>query len=159
MTKEEYFDYLEDIITDTIYLTESTEELHKEIGQNMWQISIASETAQAITVSEFSQFINQVIQNRKEQLNAWAGNTKLLFYIWLDEQAAQLRFNFINSKHGRPPFGAKLERVESQDEIIHNFLNYQYLDGIPIDSLRFITEEDDDDIEEEYVLKIYTEEL
>ena len=54
----------------------------------------------------------------------------LIYYLWFDEQAGQLRFNFINSNHDKLPFGCKLVFVDSEKEIIDDFLNSNYLDGI-----------------------------
>ena len=48
MTKEEFFKSISEIEKDEIYLTETLDELSKEIEINHWSIGIASETAMKI---------------------------------------------------------------------------------------------------------------
>lgn len=142
MTKEEYFQDLAEVITDKIYLTESLSELDKEIRENMWALNIDSDMAEKVTVSDYSQFIDDVKLNRQLQLQQSNLNLdKLLFYLWHDEQAGQLRFNIIHAHHMKLPFHVVLETVDSQDEIIKAFL-------APLDSIAV-----------SHTLKIYTEEI
>lgn len=154
MTKEEFFDNITDIISDRIYLIENIDELSKEIENNHWSIGIDSGTAKLIDINDLRLFLREVVSNRIEQLEISNKNIDLLFYLWFDEQAGNLNFNFINSKHSRLPFGANLEFVDSIDLILKDFLDSDYLDGIPFNELsdeNIKTEENNSN----FVLKVY----
>ena len=86
----------------------------------------------------------------------------LIYYLWFDEQAGQLRFNFINSNHDKLPFGCKLVFVDSEKEIIDDFLNSNYLDGIPWSEFKVVDKTKQENVaavEEEnletFTLKVY----
>jgi len=130
MTKEQFFKNLDEIVPDEIYLTESLDELDKEIQANHWSIGIDSDAAQLINNHDLQDFLRKVIQNRVKQLEDSDKKMGLLFYIWFDKQACNLNFNLINSEHEHLPFGAKLEFVDSIDQVINDCLKSKYLDGI-----------------------------
>ena len=156
MTREEFFKSISEIETDEIYLTETLDELSKEIEINHWSISIDSETAMKIENADLHNFLRKVIENRISQLDKSDKNMDLIFYSWFDEQAGNLNFNFINSRHEDLPFSTELEFVDSLDTIINDFLNSRYLDGIPLDELEDVSE----DIEEtDFKLKVYKEDI
>ena len=70
----------------------------------------------------------------------------------------QLRFNFINSNHDKLPFRCKLIFVDSEKEIIDDFLNSNYLEGIPWNELKVVDKVEWENIaaEEEENLKTFT---
>ncbi len=80
MTKEEFLDNLNDIISDRIYLTENLDELNKEIETNHWSIGIDSETAKQIDSNDLRNFLIKVVSNRIEQLEKSDKHLDLLFY-------------------------------------------------------------------------------
>jgi hypothetical protein len=43
----------------------------------------------------------------------------------VDDQAGQLRFNFINSNHAKLPFGSPVIIVQTEDEILLDYLTGQ----------------------------------
>lgn len=156
MTKQEFFENINEIITDKIYLAEKLDELNKEIEINHWSIGIDTETAKTIENNDLGDFLRKVIKNRISQLDKSDKNMDLIFYSWFDEQAGNLNLNFINSGHENLPFSTELEFVDSLDTIISDFLNSRYLDGIPLDEL----EDDSEDIEEiDFKLKVYKEDI
>lgn len=157
MTKKDFFDSINNIITDEIYLTESLDNLSKEIETNHWSIGIDSETANLMDCIDLTDYFRKVVSNRIEQLDKSGKNLELIFYIWYDEQAGNLNFNLINAKHINLPFSAKLEFVDSFEIILNDFLNSKYLDGIPKDELTddIQTEEDDNN----FILKVYKKKL
>lgn len=156
MTKQEFFENINEIITDKIYLAEKLDELNKEIELNHWSIGIDSETAKTIKSKDLGNFLRKVIKNRISQLDKSDKDMDLIFYSWFDEQAGNLNFNFINSRHENLPFSTELEFVDSLDTIINDFLNSRYLDGIPLDELEDVSE----DIEEiDFKLKVYKEDI
>ena len=68
--------------------------------------------------------------------------------------ANALRFGFINAAHDKLPFGCKLQIVDSEAEIVQNFLASSA--GNPLDLANF-TDDINDDEEREFVLKVYQE--
>lgn len=56
MTKEEFFENINEIIVDKIYLTGKLDELNKEIEINHWSIGIDSETAKTINSDDLGDF-------------------------------------------------------------------------------------------------------
>ena len=158
MNKQEYFEDLKEIITDKIYIGNSVIELDEEIRNNEWLISMSQELCEITKKEDFLEFFEAVIENRKEQVLNSNKNHGIVFYLWFDEQACQLRFNLISDFHKELPFGCKLKIIDNPDEIIEDFLNVNYHNGIPLEDFVDVTEENDNnkEIEEtEYVLKVY----
>lgn len=131
MIKTEFFEGIKEIITDEIYLAESTNEIRCEIAANCWSIGIHSETAKQIEPKDIQMFLGEVKANRVDQVKQSGKNVDLLYYLWYDEQAGTLKLNFINAKHSKLPFGADVEIVCSEEIIIKAFLESKYVDGIP----------------------------
>jgi hypothetical protein len=159
MTKEEFFENINEIVSDKIYLTDNLDELNKEIENNHWSIAIDSET---VKNDDLRDFFKKMVKNRIGQLDKSELNIDLIFYSWFDEQARNLNLNFINLRHENLPFRAELEFVDSIDIIINNFLNSRYLDGIPLEELEDISSDSDYSAgngKTEYKLKVYKEEI
>lgn len=120
--KEAYFQDLESIVTDPVYLTVSRDELKEEVAENMWCIGVSEELAGAIAPEEVQAFLQRVKRNRREQLaqRGWHGG--LRYYLWHDQQAGQLRFNFISALHDALPFGAPVDECADEVSIIRAWL-------------------------------------
>lgn len=159
MTKEEFFENINEIISDKIYLTDSLDKLNEEIETNKWSIGIDFKTAKVIGNEDLKKFLGKVIQNRIEQINKSKLNINLIFYLWFDTQAGNLNLNFINTKHEKLPFGAELEFTDSMDTIINDFLNSRYLEGIPFDELENVSDDAIAKEKNDYKLKVYQEEI
>jgi hypothetical protein len=69
MNKDEYFENLEEIITDQLYIGSSESDIQKEIETNMWRITIQPDLAKENLIDDFKSFINKVIENRQEQID------------------------------------------------------------------------------------------
>jgi hypothetical protein len=93
MTKNEFFENIDEIISDKIYLTESINELNKEIEINHWSIGIDYETAKKIHNDDLGDFLRKVVKNRILQLDKSDKNMDLIFYSWFDEQAGNHLLN------------------------------------------------------------------
>ncbi|MCH1910889.1 hypothetical protein L9Z41_15350 [Leptospira noguchii] len=78
----------------------------------------------------------------------------MIFYVWFDEQAAQLRFNCISIEHKIPPFDVEIKLVEL-DEIITDFLNSKYLEGIPLGECSSLNCESEKQETIGFILKVY----
>ena len=159
-----YFESLKDIEDDQIFITESLDELNTEISSNCWSISMTSKLASLITIENLFYFLDRVKLNRRKQLINSRLNLEMLFYLWFDEQACQLRFNFINSKHRKLPFDCRYILTEEPGEIVELFLSSKCHDGFPFAEFDDISniedarlEIPDEDSENNFELKIYSE--
>lgn len=104
MTKDQYFKNLEEIITDPIFIGSSKKDRDQEIDNNMWRITLERNLARQISVNEFVEFLNRIIENRQDQVRASNEEHGMIFYLWFDWQASQLRFNLISNIHEQLPF-------------------------------------------------------
>jgi hypothetical protein len=135
------------IINDKIFITNQIDQLDEKIKVNCWFISISFDQVKKVDVENFSALIDQIKENRWKELNQSKVNTNLIFYLWYDEQAGQLRFNFITDRHKNLPFRCELKFVDHQNEILDQFLSS-------------ITEiKDEDDASEVFTLKVYQEKI
>ncbi|HYF02317.1 MAG TPA: hypothetical protein VEC36_02995 [Patescibacteria group bacterium] len=155
-TKEEFFKSLEEIVEAELFIGSTFEEFEEEAKANHWSISLTSELAKKINAIEILEFLKAVKANRKQQLIQRGFSINLFFYMWFDEQSGTLNFSFIDSTFTRLPFKCTLKLVKSELEIIDDFLQSKYLDGIPWDELTDNTELEDSN-QEEYVLKVFKE--
>ncbi|RZK33891.1 MAG: hypothetical protein EOO61_14520 [Hymenobacter sp.] len=122
MTKEAYWIGLQEIVTDPLYLANSDHDLPREIQENMWSLSLSQSLAAMFQPAEIKGFLYQVRQNRHWQLKQQDRPLELYYYLWYDEQAGQLRFNFITTRTATLPFSATIEVSETEEEIIAIFL-------------------------------------
>ena len=111
-TYNEYIDEVYELAKAEIYITDKTDNVNKEIEENSVNIGVPEHLVKDIDPLTFSIFLSTVKQNAKAQLNKSELNVSLIFYAWLDEQAGQLRYNFINSNHDKIPLVAELNFVE-----------------------------------------------
>jgi len=127
--KEALFKDIQEIKSDRLFITDSVDNLEEEVKNNCWSISMKKEIASACEVDEVIEFLRDVKADRREQLKKSEYKVGLIYYLWFDEQAGQLRFNFINSNHDRLPFAARLAFVDTENEIISDFLASSMTDG------------------------------
>jgi hypothetical protein len=149
MNKKQYFEDLEDITNDSIYIGSTAADLQKEIETNMWRISISTNLVNQITTDDFNEFIYKVVENRKEQIENSSSNLGMYFYLWFDFMASQLRFNLISDINKKLPFSCEIQILNDPKEIIDDFLRSPFHNGLPIEGYN------DDSEDKEYTLKIY----
>ncbi|OJW81082.1 MAG: hypothetical protein BGO69_03195 [Bacteroidetes bacterium 46-16] len=111
---ETFFNALEDILSDTLYVTDQTDDVQKEISENCWALGIP----RGIDIEVLMSFFQKVKENRKAQLILSDIEVDLIFYLWYDEQACQLRFNLINTNHRELPFKCALDIVDNERTVI-----------------------------------------
>ena len=129
MTKQEFFKDIEDIKSDKLLITDSVDNVNEEIQSNCWSISINDDLSKEISVDELADFLREVKTDRKEQLRHSSSKIGLIYYVWVDGQAGQLRFNFINSNHDKLPFGSQLTFVTIENEILTDYLTRRNSDS------------------------------
>ncbi|NVO32081.1 MULTISPECIES: hypothetical protein [Hymenobacter] len=131
-SKEAYFQDLESIVTDQVYLAASRDELENEIAENMWTIGVSEELAGAIAPAEVQAFLQRVKCNRRTQLAQRGQPGGLRYYLWHDPQAGQLRFNFISVLHEALPFRAPVNACADEAAIIRAWLQDSGGVGAPL---------------------------
>ena len=160
MSKEEYFNQYESYIAEKVFLTDETSQVENETYENMLSFTISKKYLVKLKVTDFISFLSRIKENRKSQLNVSKTISDLIYYIWHDEMAGQLRVNFINSNHSELPFGADLEFTSNEVDIIDEFLHSEYLNEIIWDKLSDDTGEQQNKKSTEisdFKLKVYKE--
>jgi len=153
MNKLKFFKILKKFETVELFLTTNIDSLEAEIYHNMICIEAYENISKEISVDEIISFLHNVKTNRKEQLVSNNNVSGLKFYLWVDEMANQLRFNFINSSHIKLPFNCDLKYVSDEKLIVKDFLNSD--NSIIWDSLN--EAETNAKENQDYTLKIYSE--
>lgn len=167
VNKTDFFNDLSSQISEPLYLTDKTDEVNEEIKHNHWSISATKDIITQTTTTDFLDFIQKVKENYKNQLDNSSHDIDLIFYLWFDEMAGQLRFNFINSNHDKLPFGCQLKHTDRPEEIVDEFIKSKYLEGIPWTELETIeTKEElaeadrrEKELHNNFVLTVYQEKI
>lgn len=141
------------IIDAPITITGDRKRLDDETYENMWALSFDEQATKNITLEELTLFVNALIHKRKQQLLEQYPNCPATFYLWFDEMAGQLRFNVI-SGHVKPPFGCLTELANSAQDILKEFIMSHNNTNIPWEELE-VTDNDSDEQEDTYILKVY----
>ena len=143
MDKNEFFQDLEEIVVDSLFIGDSKDNIDQEISNNTWSISVSNDLSIQMSVKDFKDFFGEVISNRSKQIKISKKN--MLFYVWFDLQTAQLRFNLISDYDSKLPFSCEVEAIDNLKPIIEEFLSFPYHDGFPVEEIY----EEDEGREEE----------
>ncbi len=165
--KTDFFNDLSNQISEPLYLTDKTDEINEEINNNHWILSVPADIIFQATTTDFLEFIQKVKDYYKNQLENSQLDIDLIFYMWFDEMAGQLRFNFINSNHDNLPFDCKLKHIDRPEEIIDQYLKSKYHEGIPwneletIETPELVAESDrrEKELHDNFVLTVYQEKI
>ncbi|MNM40334.1 hypothetical protein D3C81_511350 [compost metagenome] len=156
MNKNQYFQNLEEIIISPLFIGSSKNDLSEEISNNMWRISLEQDLDSVIRIEDFLLFFDKLIENRQRQIMESNNQQGMIFYLWFDWMASQLRFNLISRVHERLPFQCELELIENMEPILKEFIEFPYLNGLPIgDDPNVLMESE----EGPYLLKVYKRDL
>lgn len=120
MTKTEFLDSCNDIVSDKLYFGKSTDDINEEISNNMWSFSIPEEIKKEFTIEDLNNLFIKIVDNRKVQVIKKDHSMK--FYLWYDEQAFQLRFNLISAYNDNLPFSCNYVILNDIKQIFKNFL-------------------------------------
>lgn len=157
--KEEFLRGLDEVVEDRLYVSNAPADIGRECRANLWCISIGGSLADQLTVDELADFLQTVKNNRREQLLAHPNQRPMLFYVWYDGQAGQLRFSLVSETDIGLPFGCKLQPVDAVTRILQLCLESPHLDGIPFEELREVPLDEPSEELEEFVLEIFSERL
>jgi hypothetical protein len=146
------------IINSPILITGFPSLKDDETATNMWCVSFDDNILESFSKEQFEEFVVAIIENRKQQITQMYNSLPSTFYMWFDEMAVQLRFNILSGHAIQLPFGCHVEIVDSIESIWQEFKDSRHQEGISWSELEFF-EDDIDDDEEEYILKVYVKNI
>jgi hypothetical protein len=126
---------------------------------NMWALSIDPEATKAILIKDLTDFVSSLFKARTQQVEQLDVSCPVVFYMWFDEMAAQLRFNIISDFGKALPFTCELEFVNSPQAILEEFLASHLHAGISWNEFEELGQELDDEDEKPFILKVFVERL
>lgn len=137
-----------------MYLSGTSSSLDQEICQNMWALSFKKSMHKQLTLATLNNFLEQLLKAKSQEISHSHAGKAALFYLWFDEQALQLRFNFISIQNKKLPFNCKLKLVDSPEPIFKNLMQSPQ----KIEIIELLGSADDDTSEEidDFVLTVYT---
>jgi len=138
----------EDVITDTMFIGSSRDDLAKEIRTNMWGIALSDEQCELLTTSDLLDLVARITKTRQQQLDQANGDHGMVFYLWCDQQALQLRFNLISDVHEHLPFACQLNLVTTPEPILDRYLRMPSHEEILRRGLQDVSEAYTDDAAE-----------
>jgi hypothetical protein len=129
-----------DVIEARIFIGSTENDLPAEIRTNMWGIALSEQECGYLTTADLLDLLTKVIENRRQQLDQANSDHGMIFYLWFDEQALQLRFNLISDFHKRLPFACQLNILMTPQPILDRYLRYPYHETMPRDALHEVAE-------------------
>ena len=133
---ESFLDDPDDVINDPLIIAVGPDADCNEPRENLWGLAMTAARAAATSAAEIIDFLLKVIDSRNRQLTARFGTRHpMVFYVWVDEQAGQLRFSLISGQGVRPPFGAEIRCITQPEPLIEHYLTITTHDGIPWDQI------------------------
>jgi hypothetical protein len=152
---QDFLASFQEVITDELSIGSSRDDLPIEIKANTWLITLSHEQCQSLTTSDLLTLFERIIENRQQQLDRTKADHGMIFYLWFDEQALQLRFNLISDYHERLPFGAQYHVLSTPEPIFERYLRSSFHEGIAWSELQEVSEEWNEEETKEYVLDVY----
>jgi len=154
-------DQFDSIFNDLLCLSGKQSE---EIYHNMWCISLEGDLIENIKLEQLKYFVDKLIENREQQLKDISLRKSVVFYVWFDQQALQLRFNVITGDVNSLPFGCKVHLDDTSESILNNFINTARDVAKSGDQIQFFNsedweDEDEEEDEEEYILDVFVKKL
>lgn len=148
---------LNEIFQAPVILNQSQE---VEIDDNMWVLTCAEKALYTITLKDLAQFFEQLLMHYNGLAATKYPKIPAIFYLWLDPQTLQLRFNILSkTTEAKLPFGCKVKIVQYYLGILQSFLdtNKQFiLEG---DVIEEVDEFDDEEDQGNFVLDVYVKKL
>jgi len=149
----------EEIIESPIFIGCDKKLLDKEISHNMWVISFDNKIIKSVSIDTLLEFIQKLLNKRKQQLSELNIFCPVIFYMWFDEMASQLRFNIISYFNEKLPFGCTTNIINSPNPILQAFLASQENPEISWNEFEEIIDDTDDIEEKTFILDIFVKQL
>ena len=133
--------------------------LNMEISTNMWAISIAPKILKNISLDYLSEFTKNLLHKKIQQISQLSVPCPVIFYMWFDEMASQLRFNIISESNKKLPFSCKLNIINSPNQVLIDFLKSQHNPVIPWSDLEEVTNDSEELDEIPFILNVFVIQL
>lgn len=149
---------LKEVIDTSIYISRSSL-IDEEIYHNMWGLTFSDKLIQKIKLQDLIEFLSLLLKKRTQQVLEKEYSIPVIFYLWYDQQASQLRFNIISGDNTALPFGCKLNITNSPELILEKFYTTELkfiIEGDVIEYFEPGKAPNDDDDYENFVLDVYT---
>jgi len=152
---------LQNVLGESIYISGHQSLVEEETYNNMWALTFGDKLIKELEVEDLEKFLSELLKKRRLQLASIDAKAIATFYLWFDEQALQLRFNFISGENVVLPFGCKVNLLNSPEPIFNDLITTIRQVTIEGDVVEFFdpSKDFDDEIEEEYVLDLYVKVL
>jgi len=138
-------DWLAEVEADPVVVETTQADLDAEASGNLWTFSLSPQQAQEVKQEEVLHFLKAVLLAREHQVTERFGNQHpMVFYCWLDEQTAQLRFSLVSALHNCLSLGSKVNIVADLSSIVKQLLSSPYHGGVPIEE--FVEEDGIQDV-------------
>lgn len=145
---------LNEVINSPIFIGCESNLQNKETEENMWILSLDPQAIKNVAKKDLENFASCLLKKRKEQLLEQNIVCPVIFYMWFDEMAAQLRFNMISDFNKKLPFGCSIEIVNSPQIILEEFVQSHYHEGISWNEFNQ-GEDDSDGNDDPFTLKVF----
>ncbi len=141
-------EWLPKVVADPILVDDGEDGLMAEARANLWGFGFSDEELRDVSEDDVVRFVRAVEDARERQILERFGETRpMTLYCWVDEQAGELRLSMVSASNGRTGFGGPVDEVDLS-EVARQYLACRYHDGIPMEELRPMTQEDVDAYEE-----------
>ncbi len=148
---------LNTVFEDQILLNRNQKD---EIEHNMWALSFEKDAFYVINLDNLSHFIEKLLKHYSEIVIKKYPLTPALFYLWLDPQVLQLRFNVLSQTPATAlPFACKVNIVKNYSGILQAFLDMNNQFILEGDVIEEVDEFDEDDENDSFVLDVYVKRL
>jgi hypothetical protein len=122
MTTPPMWPGFQEALDDPIVVGSTADDLNREIKANTWWLSVPDDIRATMSRNDVARFLEALMRDRSAQIRRMKATHGMIFYVWFDELAAQLRFSLISDVHERLPFGCSIRLLLSPDTIIDAFL-------------------------------------
>lgn len=133
---------LEIILMEEILITHDELQRDKEIYCNMWCIGLSEFASPSLAINDVVNFLKQLIKKRQGDIQKNLMLGPITFYLWFDDLALQLRFNFLSGYIKKLPFGCKLHVVDDPHEIVERFFKMRSWDDLGLVKIDHLSEEE-----------------
>ena len=131
-----------------------------EIYNNMWVLSFDEKAIHIATQQDLTQFLEKLLAHYKRVVLKNNPTITALFYLWLDPQTLQLRFNILSKTiEADLPFACKVKITHDYSAILQSFLDTNRLFILKGDVIEEVDEFEDEDDTKNFVLDVYVKTL
>ena len=152
------FKIFDDLYKEDVELFNKFENYEDKINKNVVCIGFDDNFIVKIDEENFNNFIDGIINCKKQQWEKYS--LPATFYLWFDEQSLQIRFNILPGINIDLPFGCKIKKVNSHENMVIDALislRESCLSGADISTDDIQFDQEGEDVQN-WTLPVYVEE-